>query len=152
MSELKACPFCGNQSAVMDWLPSLSGIVEYPFCEYCGAQCETAELWNTRPIEDGLRAELAAAQAASDKRGEIAQEYYLRICNLEGELAGTQVERNNARAEVERLRGIIREAEFSTDLQTSVDSFVAICPICSAEYSWGHNNDCPFYQWEGGAQ
>ena len=55
-------------------------------------------------------------------------------------------------AEVERLRGIIRKAEFSTDLQTSVDSFVAICPICSAEYSWGHNNDCPFYQWEGGAQ
>lgn len=30
----------------------------------------------------------------------------MRICNLEGELAGTQVERNNAQAEVERLRDL----------------------------------------------
>ena len=54
-----------------------------------------------------LRAELAASQAASNKRGEIAQEYYLRICNMEGELAGTQLERNASQAEVERLRGIV---------------------------------------------
>jgi hypothetical protein len=51
-----------------------------------------------------LRIQLAAAQAASDKRDEIAQEYYLCICNLEGELAATQLERNAAQAEVERLR------------------------------------------------
>jgi len=120
---------------------------------------EAIEAWNTRPLEDALRAELEFAKndlatrltelAAAQAENERLQKEMDAIVSLD-ELMVDKCQQ--IKAENERLKGIIREAEFSTDLQTSVDSFVAICPICSAEYSWGHNNDCPFYQWEGGAQ
>ena len=47
-----------------------------------------------------------------------------------------------ARAEVERLRGIIRKAEW----------IGYNCEICYAEVGSDHAEYCPFYQWEGGAQ
>ena len=130
MSELKACPFCGNQSAVMDWLPSLSGIVEYPFCEYCGAQCETAELWNTRPIEDGMRSQVDAMR-----------EHYHQMSHQLIE----------AQAEIEQLRGIIRTAEYADRYGDDEDD-TPICPLCGVSSSQEHQYFCPFYQWEGGAQ
>lgn len=123
--ELKACPFCGNQSAVMDWLPSLSGIVEYPFCEYCGAQCETAELWNTRPIEDGLRAELAAAQAEVERLREI--------------IRGTE--------------WVLSADEYDPPKETIVVQYeCAICHFVYFDNPGEHSEICPFYQWEGGAK
>lgn len=56
--ELKACPFCGKEAHF------IAGNAE---CKYCGGTClsingsknNAIEQWNTRPIEDGLRAELA---------------------------------------------------------------------------------------------
>ena len=53
---LKACPFCGKRAAVIATRPVNKKWIEYPLCEYCGAECETVEQWNTRPLEDALRA------------------------------------------------------------------------------------------------
>ena len=54
-------------------------------------------------------------------------------------------------AEVERLSGIIREAEWSD--MTMVDNraylFAPACPICETEKGGVHSDYCQFYQWEG---
>lgn len=67
-----------------------------------------------------------------------------RIAELKASLAA-------ARAEVERLRGIIREAEWSD--MTMVDNrpylFAPACPICEVEKGNEHGDYCSFYQWEG---
>jgi Lar family restriction alleviation protein len=63
MSEAKPCPFCGKNTAI---LCEPENEDEYGvMCNYCGAQGGLDEdgeyaivLWNTRPIEDALRAEL----------------------------------------------------------------------------------------------
>lgn len=54
--ELKPCPFCGEMAF---WDSEFAGIycrcgAEITFCE---SDKEAAEKWNTRPIEDALRAE-----------------------------------------------------------------------------------------------
>ena len=53
MSELKPCPFCG--SGEVFYKHALSCEVE---CDNCGASMHSGD-WNTRPVEDELRAELA---------------------------------------------------------------------------------------------
>ena len=50
MSELKPCPFCGYDR-IADTKEIFPGKAQ---CTNCGA---TAPNWNTRPIEDALRAE-----------------------------------------------------------------------------------------------
>lgn len=57
----KHCPFCGLGTSLV--------VVGYTVdCLHCGAQAETEASdpdnnWNTRPIEDALRAQLDAALA-----------------------------------------------------------------------------------------
>jgi Lar family restriction alleviation protein len=65
VSELKPCPFC-NQSTV-DYFND-DGYISVQ-CENCGAigewgneNEEASGYWNTRPIEDAIRAELASAK------------------------------------------------------------------------------------------
>ncbi len=54
MSELKACPFCGDSELVN------SSLYEgHVFCTNCGVDMHV-DIWQSRPIEDGLRAELAS--------------------------------------------------------------------------------------------
>lgn len=55
--ELRPCPFCGSEDLV--YLPIV-------WCKKCDAQVkiadnleDTIKLWNTRPIEDALRARIA---------------------------------------------------------------------------------------------
>lgn len=85
--------------------------------------CENGSSVDLMALVNDIRRELAKAQAEVERlrqeivnasyqaitRLEIAREYYARIIELEGKLAGTQIERNDARSEVERLRGIIRD-------------------------------------------
>ena len=54
-------------------------------------------------------------------------------------------------AEVERLRGIIRRAEWGKSVHTAWEKYQR-CAICGNKQSSGHDVNCPFYQWEGGAQ
>ena len=59
MSELKPCPFCGGEA-------ELCYSEVDTFCRKCNVIQET-EMWNTRPIEDELRARIAELEAESDQ-------------------------------------------------------------------------------------
>ena len=62
MDELKACPFCGSSNTTLDYYeiscPQELGTIVV--CNDCGASAKSIVDWNTRPIEDALRAQLAA--------------------------------------------------------------------------------------------
>jgi hypothetical protein len=61
-TDLKPCPFCGESAA---WEPTS----EWTECGHCAATGSFRDLWkgdwNTRPIEDSLRARAEAAEAAA---------------------------------------------------------------------------------------
>ena len=59
MSELKPCPFCGGEA-------ELCYSEVDTFCRKCNVIQET-EMWNTRPIEDELRARIAELEAESER-------------------------------------------------------------------------------------
>ena len=72
---LKPCPFCGGTNiSVCD-----STTLRTVFCHSCVIYI-TIETWNTRPIEDALRAEVARLRAALDIRSKA-------IATLRTELA-----------------------------------------------------------------
>ncbi len=63
--ELKPCPFCGSSGAILD-----EPLNEDEYGCFCNALCgaigpcdedgeKAVEFWNTRPIEDALRARIA---------------------------------------------------------------------------------------------
>jgi hypothetical protein len=54
-------------------------------------------------------------------------------------------------AEVERLRGIIGKAEWGKSVHTAWDKYQR-CAVCGNKQSDGHDVNCPFNGWEGGAQ
>lgn len=68
MDELKPCPFCGGSAAV-NIGPSIVTVQ----CEKCGEEHDYAKHgdwrddWNTRPIEDALRAQVEQLTAALEK-------------------------------------------------------------------------------------
>lgn len=77
MSELIACPFCGKALSEFGH-DKRNGVVvtlyihptpEEPIWNQCplSGLVFDSQRWNTRPIEDGLRAELAAAQAEGER-------------------------------------------------------------------------------------
>ncbi len=59
MNELKPCPFCGNEV-----YPAISASLDdgNTRCRNCGAKMPT-KVWDTRPIEDALRARIAELEA-----------------------------------------------------------------------------------------
>jgi len=52
--ELRPCPFCGVDYYEISGPQELGAIV---VCNECGASAKSIVDWNTRPIEDALRAE-----------------------------------------------------------------------------------------------
>jgi Lar family restriction alleviation protein len=69
--QLKPCPFCGGQNVKCDNERDKRGYTVYfGKCFDCGAMGhdtrnydKATAAWNTRPIEDALRAQLEAATA-----------------------------------------------------------------------------------------
>ena len=57
--KLKQCPFCGGEA-------ELCYSEVDTFCRKCNVIQET-EMWNTRPIEDELRARIAELEAESER-------------------------------------------------------------------------------------
>jgi hypothetical protein len=73
--ELKPCPFCGSFAIYtsVDGMAVIgnAGNTETHWCSCSRSQCMpdfcfTADQWNTRPLEDTLRAELAAANQRAE--------------------------------------------------------------------------------------
>jgi hypothetical protein len=60
MSELKPCPFCGEQV-----YPPLASSLDdgYTRCISCGAKMQRSR-WQSRPIEDALRKRIAELESA----------------------------------------------------------------------------------------
>lgn len=71
MSDLKPCPFCGTSNEKHNNIVKLydDEYYAYEYCNACGARVYAN--WNTRPIEDALRKEIAQLQA--DNRSLVEQ-------------------------------------------------------------------------------
>lgn len=85
MSELKACPFCGENGDVAEhhiW----SDAVE---CYNCGAYMHIVD-WQSRPIEDALNAEITrlTAELAELKSENVTQNK--KLTDYENELPRSQ--------------------------------------------------------------
>jgi hypothetical protein len=67
MNELKPCPLCGSSDVCNTWDQQSHNVVYCNSCSLIGSIAnnidEANKLWNTRPIEDALRAELEQARA-----------------------------------------------------------------------------------------
>jgi hypothetical protein len=107
------CWHCGGEGEVVAWLISQMDVPWTGYgitCTECGAEAkalatevEAWEWWNTRPIEDALRAELATVQADRDSWKRAATEG----ATLESELA----------EQVEQLRAELAAVQNVFDLQ-----------------------------------
>ncbi len=78
MQELKPCPFCDSSKAFHNTYEADFGIAHEIVCDLCGCNVTYYESlkdcilrWNTRPIEDALRAEIAKLQ--DDNRSLVEQ-------------------------------------------------------------------------------
>ena len=74
MSELKPCPFCGNELPV-HYIAMQNRYVQLISCPFCNAtvSCnkflsdkDALATWNTRPIEDELHARIAELEAEKE--------------------------------------------------------------------------------------
>lgn len=83
--ELKPCPFCGGFKATIEpvFIESFSTPRFCVICSDCGAdsqvdlgQSGAEECWNTRPIEDKLRAENERLRTALEWYADV--DHYLR--------------------------------------------------------------------------
>lgn len=87
--ELKPCPFCGGEAHIgAGYGSAFDGTVYFAECMMakCPAQPEldcfdtvekAAEVWNTRPVEDALRARIADLEEAL----KIVRALYQAECN-----------------------------------------------------------------------
>jgi hypothetical protein len=79
MSELKPCPFCGKSDMLKIKETKSAPILTFISCNRCGGdvcQDDERDVWNRRPIEDGLRSEVARLKARLGEAEEIV--HYLR--------------------------------------------------------------------------
>ena len=71
MSDMKPCPFCGKEPAIHSY-----------FASCVNDDCEQSDYWtglevdawNTRPIEDALRVQLAARDALIERLVEVGND------------------------------------------------------------------------------
>jgi hypothetical protein len=103
--ELKACPFCGkahptfvgrgivyrnddlnNKEVVNNYEHAITLLPDGLHCPF-SLLVTTAEQWNTRPIEDALRARVAELEADAERLANVIR-YGLRVGALSGRRIG----------------------------------------------------------------
>ena len=83
MTKSMACPFCGMKDEAC-YVNGLNGAKVYQ-CQWCGAQTNSQDDWESRPLEESLRDKLAIARQLSDKF------YLLLVDNPETKLLADQI-------------------------------------------------------------
>ena len=88
MSELKECPFCGQQPKETKYREFGKNPREYSLYHCPNEECPsyftkpgpmTAEDWNNRPIEDALRERAERAEVMIEQLIELAQNMRFRL-------------------------------------------------------------------------
>ena len=114
MSELKPCPFCNNPNTQYSDSDSPHTCCDedlnvYAHCEHCNTKIkgksdnEVEAIWNTRPIEDALRAE-------NDKMREILRDF---VNGYEADIYGA-IANGNTCCGIDE--GVVRGNEFLKSL------------------------------------
>lgn len=80
--ELKPCPFCGHEAVATQYVVGGRDLVQCTFCSVktpaTNSRKEAVKSWNSRPIEDALRARLSERDVLIERlieawsRGNIA--------------------------------------------------------------------------------
>ncbi len=160
--ELKAC-ICGTPAHIHEISMGDNWRTRYQiWChdKACGFEGgiynstkKCVEEWNTRPIEDDLRVQLEFAKNDLAERLTELTELRAEIERLQKEMDAIVsldelvVDKSQQiKVENERLRRIIVDAEWVTE----EDGNYPFCARCGASFKKGHDNDCPYHQWEGG--
>jgi hypothetical protein len=125
--ELKPCPFCGEKAEirVKQWIdgegyPDKLVWVECPDC----GDTHRPDNWNTRPIEDALRAELETAyfekaefQESNTRLREALGRAHQQRDALKDELEQARVRLAEAEADAERLYHAIKSEDDETTIE-----------------------------------
>ncbi len=134
MDELKPCPFCGtpvelayNQMTGQDYYTHVdwnSPCVARPFYG-------TFSAWNTRPVEDALRVELA-------------QQAELHRMEREALIGAWNETSRQLRAEIGQLRALLTQLEWITPRESWFWQYTQpkYCQLCGRFRHQGHAPDC----------
>lgn len=107
MSKLKPCPFCGSDDRII-LIPSDNSLMadyrskDEVYCRDCGAnqyalgKLKAIKKWNTRPVEDALRAENETLKAKLKEYEDMGTAAYL-YAKSEDKDRITKLEADNAR-------------------------------------------------------
>ena len=128
MSELKPCPFCGGTKICTEKGINLN------YCDNCSAE-SNVEHWNTRPIEDALKARIAKLEAENAGLKErVAMLDVTAVFKSLGEMRYIeQTNRLHTRiAELEGLVDELIEAGESMSLAVECENQIE----ANAYYSW----------------
>ncbi|MHB0965998.1 MAG: hypothetical protein ACYC36_06030 [Bellilinea sp.] len=127
--ELKPCPFCGGSKVQ---------IIDYEFtdqieCDECGNLVRPS-CWNTRPIEDALRAEIGKIKAILVDPEAVHQnvlmgsivlpDYYIRTTDTHGEFAALHAENARLREALQRIADSLKK--YDDDLPAYEIAYAAL--------------------------
>ena len=77
MTKSMACPFCGMAGEAC-YVNGLNGAAVYQ-CQWCGAQTNCQEEWETRPLEESLRDKNEILQSKLAREHQVSDALYLLL-------------------------------------------------------------------------
>jgi transcription elongation factor Elf1 len=77
VSKSKPCPFCGMRDEAC-YVNGLNGAKVYQ-CQWCGAQTNCQEDWETRPLEESLRDKNEILQSKLARERQVSDALYLLL-------------------------------------------------------------------------
>jgi len=77
MNKSTECPFCGMAGEAC-YVNSLNGAKVYQ-CQWCGAQTNCQDEWESRPLEESLRDKNEILQSKLARERRLSDEFYLLL-------------------------------------------------------------------------